>query len=340
MKPRTFAALLVATVVAVAFAVVSYASNNRVARPKVTGAPLIAGLGANAPRIAKVAISQGDKSVELSLSASGWALANRNDYPAKSEAVRGLLVKIAEADLVEPKTRARDRFSLLELEDPSAKDAKSRLVRLLDAKGAVITEIVVGKKRFDAFGANRSGTYVRRPAEDQTWLASADLEASANVKDWVAAGVLDVQPAKITAVTIEVPGEAPMKLVRDAAGGAAPKFNLANLPEGKKLKEATSVDTLVRAAGTLDLDDVRKADPAAKPDAGTVTIEGEGGLKVVIGLRKAGDDTWASITATGEGDGKAQADEIGKKVNGWEFKLPAGKASAILKRQADLVEGS
>jgi len=339
MKPHTFAGLLVAAVVTSGLALASYASNNRVSRPKVSGAPLVTGLAANAGRIARVEISQGEKSVVLALDGNAWVVANRGNYPARAEAVRSLLVKMAEADLVEPKTNMKDRFGLLELEDPAGKDAKSRLVRLLDAKGGVISEVVIGKKRFDAFGANRAGTYVRRPNETQTWLASADLEASVGAKDWVAPAVLDVQPAKIAAVTIEVPGEPPLKLVRDAAGGPAPKFNIANLPADKKAKDGAAPDTLVRAAATLDLDDVRKADPGAKADAGTVTIEGEKGLKVVIGLRKSGDDTWATITATGaDGEAKTHAEEIAKKTAGWDYKLPAGKASAILKKQADLVE--
>ncbi len=43
MKPQTFSALLIAAIVTSAFAIVSYANNNRVARPKVAGAPLVSG---------------------------------------------------------------------------------------------------------------------------------------------------------------------------------------------------------------------------------------------------------------------------------------------------------
>lgn len=338
MKPSTFASLLVAAAITLAVAIVAYASNNKVARPKVTGTPLAAGLAANAKRIARLEITQGEKSVQLALDGANWVVANRNNYPAKPDAVRGLLVKLSEADLVEPKTKSKERFGLLELEDPANKDAKSRLVRLLDAKGSVLSEVIVGKKRFDAFGANRSGTYVRRPGEDQTWLANADLEASPSARDWMPTGVLDVAAAKVATMTIEVPGEAPLKIVRDAAGGQVPKFNLANMPAGKKLKESTSLDSMVRAAANIELEDVRKAEADAKADAGTVTLEGDGGLKVVIAIRKSGDDTWAGITATGDGASKADAEAIAKRVAGWEFKLPAGRATAILKRQGDLIE--
>ena len=341
MKPSSFAALLLASAVVLLLAIVTYSSATRLAQPKFSGAPLVPGLVTSAARIARIEVKQGDASVAIARNAGGaWGLADRDGYPVKIEAVRALLVKLAEANLVEPKTRSKDRFSLLELEDPSGKDAKSRLVRLTDDKGAAITEVVVGKKRFDAFGANRSGTYVRRPSDDQTWLASADIAASANVKDWVNTGVLDLQPAKISALTVEVPGEKPMRLTRDAAGGPSPKFNLVGVPDGKKVKEGGGVDTLVRAATTIDLDDVRKADPKAAADAGTVKIEGDGGLVVTLGFKKAGADTWLSVAATGEGDAKAQAEDINRRSAGWDFKLPAGKAASILKRTSDFVEGS
>lgn len=340
MKPSTFAGLVLVAVVALVIAVASYSGNTRLAQPKVSGAPLAPGLVANVGRIAKIEVKQGDKSVTLMRDAKGgWGLADREGYPIKLDAVRGLLVKLAEANLVEPKTKVKDRYGLLELDDPTAKDAKSRLVRVADDKGSAISEVIVGKKRMDAFGASRSGTYVRRPGEDQTWLASSDIEASANIRDWVVPGILDLQPAKISAVTITVPGEQPLKLARDAAGGA-PKFNLAGLPEGKKLKESAGLDAIVRAAGSLELDDVRKSDGKGAADAGTVKIEGDGGLVVNLRFMKAGEDTWVALAATGEGDAKAQAEEINKRAAGWDFKLPSAKAGAILKRSADLIEGS
>lgn len=340
MKPSSFAALIIVTAVALLAAVVSYSSNNRLAQPKVSGAPLVSGgLARKVDRIVRIEVAQGAKSVAIARIGGGWGLADRGGYPVKIDAIRALLVKLNDASLVEPKTRSKERYELLELEDPTGKDAKSRLVRLLDDKGGVIFEVVVGKKRLDAFGASRSGTYVRRPGEEQTWLASAEIDASAGIRDWVQPGILDLQPAKISAVSIEIPGEQPLKLAREAAGGP-PKFNLLGLADGKKLKEGAGLDGIVRAAANLELDDVRKADGKATADAGTVRIDVDGGLKVTLSLRKSGEDTWVGIAAVGEGDGTQQAEEISKRTAGWEYKLPSGKAAAILKRSADLVEGS
>ena len=340
MKPRAFAALSVVTVVALVVAIATYAAQNRWSHVKVSGAGLIPGLAAQASRIAKIELKQGEKALTLARDKEAWSLADRGGYPAKPEAVRALLVKLAGAELVESKTRNKDRYALLELEDPAAKDAKSRLLRLLDDKGGVIAEAVVGKKRLDAFGGNKSGTYVRKPGDAQTWLASADLDVSVAVRDWVQTGVLDVPAAKIAKVTVEIPGEEPLVIARDA--GDATKYALVGMPEGKKLKEGAGIDAIVRAAGNIDLEDVRKPAAAAAPgDVSVVKIEADGGLAVTVRLRKEGADTWVALEASGaDGDAKKAAEDITTRTQGWEFKVPAHKAQSILKRRADLFEAS
>lgn len=341
MKPTSFAALAVVTVLALIVAIASYGAQNRWSQAKVSGAPLFPGLAAQSASIAKIELGQGDKALALARDKEGWVLADRGGYPAKLDAVRALLVKMAQAELVEGKTRNKERYGLLELEEPGGKDGKSRLLRLLDDKGGVIAEAIVGKKRYDAFGANKGGTYVRKPGEAQTWLSNADLDVSVAVRDWVQPGVLDLAAAKIAKVTIEIPGEEPLVVARDAAD--ANKHSLVGMPEGKKLKEGAGIDGIVRGAGSIDLEDVRKpaAAGAAGSEAGVAKIEADGGLAVTVRLRKEGEDHWATLEASGgEGDAKKTADDITRKVQGWEFKISPGKAQAILKRRADLFEGS
>jgi len=338
MKPKSFAALAVITVVALALALGTYAAQNRWSQPKVSGAVLFPGLAQQAARVSKIEIKQGDKTLALAREKEGWVLADRAGYPAKIEPVRALLVKLARAELVEAKTHNKDRFALLELEDPAGKDAKSRLVRLLDDKGSVVAEAIIGKRRYDAFGSSKSGTYVRKVGDAQTWLSNADLDLSVGVRDWVQPGILDVPLAKISKATIEIPGEEPLVITRDAAD--ATKYSLVAIPDGKKLKQGASVDSIVRAVGNIELDDVRKPGGAGT-DAGIAKLEADGGLAVTLKLRKDGDDTWVSIEASGaDGDAKKTAEDITHRAQGWEFKVPAYKAQSILKRRADLFEAS
>jgi uncharacterized protein DUF4340 len=336
MKPKPFAALAIVTALALLLAIASYASSNRWAPTRISGTAFLPGLAAQADRITKIELSQGGKALRLVRDKENWVLADQAQYPAKSESVRALIVKLAQAETIEPKTHSKDRLALLELEDPGAKDAKSRLVRLLDDKGSVVGEAVVGKKRFDAFGASKSGTYMRRPGENQSWLTSADIDVGLAVRDWVRPQLLDLPATKIASVSLEIPGEEPLRIAREGdkhamAGG---------VPKGKKLKEGANVDAIVRAAGSIDLEDVRKADGSAGSEAGIAKLEADGGLAVTLRFRKQDEDYWLVVTASGEDESKGAAEDIVRRTQGWEFKVPASKAQAILKRRADLIESS
>jgi Domain of unknown function (DUF4340) len=339
VRPKAFTILALATALAFVVAITNYAAQTRLSAVRVSGEPLLPGLAMQAAKIANIELRQGEKTITLARDKDTWSLADRGGYPAKPDAVRALLIKLAQAELVEAKTRNKDRYSLLELEDPDGKDAKSRLVRLIDDKGTLIAAAVVGKKRSDAFGANKSGTYVRRPADMQTWLANAEIDVPMVVRDWVQPGIIDIPATKIASLAIAIPGEEPLKIARDAAD--ASKYTLAGMPEGKKLKDATAMGSIVRAAASIELEDVRKLGSAPTGDVNLVTIAADGGLTVALRLRKDGEDYWLSVDATGaEGDAKKTAEEITARTKGWEFKIPAAKAQAILKRRAELFEAS
>ena len=355
MTPRNFVYLAIAAALSVLFAVVSFASNNQWSTGRAAGAKLFPTLVSDASQIASIEVRQGDNTMVLERAGGSWGLKNRGNYPADPSKVRTLLVGLAEADLIESKTRRPDRYAALELEDPADKNAKSRIVRLLGAKGNVIGEVVIGKKRQDLLGTGKSGTYVRKPGDPQTWLANAELDASAATKDWLKTSVYTTDAAKISRVTIEIPGEQALRIERQVAPAkdakdtkqsipdtAAAKLQFAGFPPAdKKLKDAGAAESIARALASIDMDDVRKVD-APPPGTGisTVKIEVADGPTTTLRLRKDGDAHWLSIAATGEGEAKKTADEINQRTQGWEFKIPASKADSILKKRADLLDAA
>ena len=130
-------------------------------------------------------------------------------------------------------------------------------------------------------------------------------------------------------------------IARDA--GDATKYALVGMPEGKKLKEGAGIDAH-RARGRQHRAGGRaqaRGRAGAGGDVSVAKIEADGGLAVTVRLRKEGEDTWVSLEASGaDGDAKKTADDITKRTQGWEFKVPAHKAQSILKRRADLFEAS
>jgi hypothetical protein len=352
MTPRNFVYLAIAAALSVLFAVVSFASNNQWSTGRASGAKLFPTLVSDASQIATIEVRQGDDTVVLERAGGSWGLNNRGNYPADPSKVRTLLVGLAEADLVESKTRRLDRYAALELEDPADKGAKSRIVRLLGAKGNVMGEVVIGKKRLDLLGTGKSGTYVRKPGDPQTWLANAELEAPTAVKDWLKTSVYTADAAKISRVTIEIPGEQPLRIERLVAPAKDDKETRQSVPDpaaklqftgfppgGKKLKDAAAAESIARAVASIDMEDVRKLDaPPSAAGISTVRIEAADGPATTLRVRRDGDAHWLSIAATGDGEAKTAADEINQRAQGWEFKIPASKADSILKKRADLLE--
>lgn len=338
IQPKHFTALAGVTLIAALLAAFIYGSANRFSPGHVEGQALAPELEAQINTVAAIEVTQGDKKIVVERSGDQWKLKERSGYPASTEKARGLVLQLASAQLIEPKTANKERYSLLELGDPTAKDAKSRQVRILDDKGKALADVVLGKSRYDAFGGGRGGFYVRRPGEAQTWLASGEPKAGAEIRDWVQTGIFTTDTNKITRLTAEHPGEPP--LVIEKNNDEKEKFKLASIPEGKKLKPNT-LDQIPQAFSSIDMEDVRKLDATPAGDKVSVlTLESEGGPKVTFRLRREGDAAWLSLSATGEGDAKKSAEEINAKAGGWEFKIPTWKADAMGKRAADLFETS
>ncbi|MGE0768983.1 MAG: DUF4340 domain-containing protein [Hyphomicrobiaceae bacterium] len=365
IKPQQFIGLAAATAVSVVLALGVYISNsNDWSKGTIEGAPFLPDLASRINSVGAVEITQGGTTLTLARDGSAWKVRERDGFPTKPEGPRALLVALAQAQLVEPRTAVAEKLSLLELGDPAAKDSKSRHVRVLDSDGKVISDVILGKTRYDAFGSGRGGVYVRRANETQSWLATGDPKVTSDLKDWIETSVYKGDAATITKVTIENPGEEPLVIEKrppaekiagetKAEGAKAPattpappkpdekkgKYQLAKMPDGKKLKEGAKLDDIVEAFGSINLDDVRKlATPPTGDKVQVIKVEADKGPIVTFHLRTDGDAHWLSLSATGEGDAKKQADEINAKAKGWEYKIPKWKADQIGKRRADLFE--
>ena len=216
MTPRNFVYLAIAAALSVLFAVVSFASNNQWGTGKAAGDKLLPTMASDASQVATIEVRQGDNAVVLERAAAAGVSrtvatiqsipqgAHAAGRPRRSRPHRG---QDAQARPIRgcssSKTRPKRR-------------RKSRLVRLLGAKGNVMGEVVIGKKRLDLLGTGKSGTYVRKPGDPQTWLANAELDASIAAKDWLKTSVFTSDAAKVSRITIEIPGEQPLRIEREA----------------------------------------------------------------------------------------------------------------------------
>jgi hypothetical protein len=330
MTPRQFAAIAAIAAASLLVAILVYSARSDWRNADAGGGKLMPGIEADAAKVERIVITQGGATTTIGKSADRWLVTSQDGYPASTEKVRSLLIALADAELVEPKTRLPSRYGLLQVDDPAAKTSSARLIKLEDASGGIVGEVIAGKDST----TGTTGTYVRRPGEEQSWLASTRITGAARLKDWTDSRVYETDTEKVSLVTVEVQGEQPYEVKRVDGGS----HELATVPAGKKIKYVNMVDNIIEAASFLDLERVRKAIGATGGEAGKITLDIDGGLKLALKVRREADAAWATIEVSGEGDGKKKAEEIAQRTSGWEFEILPSKADTMLKKQADLLE--
>jgi len=333
MKPTTFLIVLAATAVSVAAATVAVVTESERSLPEAqAGGPLFADLLARSNDVATMTIESAAGKLTIARKNAGWSLAEKDGYPVSPDKVRKLVAGLADLRLLEAKTDHPDRLARLEVEDVTAKDAKSKQVTLADAAGKPIAALIVGKPNttFDLNGLH--GVYVRRPGDPQSWLAEGAVQVPAAAVDLVDRNVVDVSPDEVQRVQFEPAGVPAMNVSK--ADKAALEFALDPLPAGRTA-DPEAVKRLAQAFAAVTLDDVRAdkdMDKAVK--AGAVEAVTFDGLTLKAELLTLDGGTWLRLHADANGNEAAiaEAKTINGRTAGWLFKLPQFKAVLLQPR--------
>jgi uncharacterized protein DUF4340 len=348
MTPKTVIKLGIVTTVAVIAAVAVVANQMAATQSVRMSEAVFDGLEDRLDTVAKISILTAKEEATVEKTATGWSVMENDGYPAARDDVRKLLIQLSQLQLVEAKTRKADLYSRIEVEDIEKKDSKSALLTLLDDKGETVAGVIVGKSKFDMAGGSGRGVYLRKPDDDQAWLAKGDLELIRSANGWLSKDVLDIDGKEISRITtITADGDI---LVFSRQGPDSGPLQLDGMAEGQKLKK-DALNGLDEAFSGLRLTDVAVADKKELP--ADKTIEAEvvtfGGLVVNLSIADGEDGIWAKIEASAgaptEGqavDGKdpaTRAEEINQRVSGWSFQVPDFKLRPLLKPRKDLLEG-
>ena len=306
--------------------------------------PLLPSLKSEAAGIARIELARGDERIALERSGEAWTLASSGGYPAKIDAVRGIVSGLASMTIDEPLTAKRERHAELGLAWPDA-SKQAMLVRLLGAGGAVLHEVVLGEEKYET-----KSQYARRLSEDQTYRCRGSVSADTAPRGFVDAEVVSLDAGELLSISYDG------LLLNHGADGAngAWKAELAPGPAADgawpEEQRKAAIQALPAWIGRVELENVRKRegvtwapDPALSltyvAKRATITIEG----------MKEGDAFWVRLSATPSAEAaEAPAAEPAKegeaakpapapfdwkgwneRVAAWEFRLPEWKRSAI-----------
>ena len=337
MKPKQFATLAAVAAGSLLLAIVTYlAAVPWTPNDKASREAMLPGFAARGNDLAAIEIAREKETVRIANKDGRWVYETGEGYPVDEAKARELVVALTEARLVERKTALKDRHDLLGLGDHTAPGSNARLLRMLDAKGSVLGEVILGRPAYDMMEASKGGTYVRRPGDDQTWLADRPLQVSLSIRDWVKTRLIDRDVKSIKSIRIEREGEAPIDIKRSADGN---QHELATTPAGKKLKYVSAIDDVAEAISLVEFRQVRKAGQAdSLPFKGRAIFETDNGFKPTIEFRGDESKVWIRLTATGTDASKADVEDLNARTAGWEFEVPQTELNAVLVKLSDLIE--
>jgi hypothetical protein len=257
----------------------------------------------------------------------GWGLADRDDYPASLERIRDVLIAMAEARVVEPKTADPARHYILGVDDPTGELSKGTLVTA-----------TAGDRGFSlVFGNVSQGTYryARIAGESQSWLIDQNPEIPATIGEWLSGDIIDIPSTRIQSVSILHPDGETISVTRSVDNGT--EFLVADIPDGRELSYSTVANGLAGALNDLDLDDVRAAgsDETAAVVAEFLT---DNALKVTARTSTIDDAHWLTLTAESAEEDSSEADELNARLAGWEFRIADYKANLLTRRWEDILK--
>jgi hypothetical protein len=257
---------------------------------------------------------------------SPWGLEQRGLYPVQPSKLRAMLTALTELRLVEPRTSDPTLYNRLGLADATLKDSSSVLLRVLNASGKPIVEVLIGHRRVFTAGHVPDQVFVRRPGDARTWLAEGNLEVDADPQLWLDRHLMNIDHRRIASIVVRRNGSE-LDFVRQNG-----KLVM-TLPANPPTLESYKIDDLDRGLELLTFEDVLPDKDATLPKVGARIGSSEftttDGLKVDVTLFRGEKDIWARFSAIGSGKSVDEAAKLNARLSGWTYQLGSWKEAAL-----------
>ena len=281
-----------------------------------------------------------------------WQLEQMGGYRADWSKLQALLAALAQATVIEPKTDNPDYYSRLGVEDVSAADAGSVLVRI--SIGDRTMGILIGKR-----SQGRQGQYVRLQDVAGSVLVDREFDIPGQALDWADTGIIDVNSSEVAEVEIIHPTAERILVMRISADQT--DFDLAGLPSGREIKSSWAVNSLGSVFSLLNMETVRPEGDVDWTDAVKMRLLMFSGVEILADLVEQGDEyllrlkashPGASVVQHDSGDSVTQlviekqaaedvakeVEKINQKVSGWAYGISKQKFEAMIKKPEDLLK--
>lgn len=330
MKARTTAILCIIAVLVLGGAWLFGVQRTPAATETIaTGRLAFPGLAARLQKAAQVELTHGGKTLTIARKNGDWVSLAAGGYPVQVDKLRGLLTGLTELRLMEKRTDDPSLLVKLGLDDPTKPGSTATLLRVLDAKGKPIAELILGHQQFSAGGDLPEQVYVRRPGQNQSWLAEGRVQADTEPANWLDRDIANIQGGDVVSI-VATQGEAQVALARKDGK------QVVTQPADHPAMDSFKLDDAFNAYENLGFQDVKPATATGGAAIGHSVFTTKDGLQITATIAKVGDAFWAQFSAAGNGKAKAQADALNARLKGWRYQIAAWKEQALMPTLASL----
>jgi len=241
-----------------------------------------------------------------------WVVAEFQDYVANWPDLRELLAALARARIVEPKTANPEYFSRLGVSDITTAESEATLLRLRGEQ--LDMAILVGNS-----AEGREGHYVRLADGDRALLIDQQLGLPPEAKDWLQRDIINVSDAEVVEYSLQHADGSEIRAVKASADDD--DFVLENIPQGREVLSAWSVNSMANALSNLQLDSVAEAETLDFSAARQFRLLTADGLEVQAQLIEVEEQDWLRLSASVYA--RQAADDVAEDAAGLGVKAEA-----------------
>ncbi|MGB5542320.1 MAG: DUF4340 domain-containing protein [Gammaproteobacteria bacterium] len=283
-----------------------------------------------------------------------WVVQEKSGHAADAGAIRNLLLKLAEARVLESKTSNPALYPRLGVEDVSGESGSGVLLKIEGPTPP--TQLIIGNIETRA----GSGTYVRTQGESGSYLINKELQPKRQAQEWLDRQLLDISPEMIRTVTIRHSDGEIVRLL-----GIDGHLALATIPEGRELSSPAATSPIGRGLENLRLEDVM---PAAQFDAGdplaVVSYQLIDGRLITLRAWQIGNDRYIALElgmamedqdpvsgGVAQSDGeqasdaesqtaRADVEQVARdseQLAGWIYRISVPRYEQLVRRSEDLL---
>jgi hypothetical protein len=288
------------------------------------------GLAQRLAGAARLEVIRNTQRVTLLREGETWRIEQLDGYPARPSRVRETLTGLTELRLVEERSSDPAAHARLGVDDPATEGSTAARLRVLDANGAVLADVLLGRRRVRTQGQAPETIYARRMGEPRAWLAEGRIVPDADPQLWVDRDLVNLMAERLRRVEIRRAGEEPLILAR--AGEVDAPLRILE-PESAPAPDSISLEEVGRAFEMLTFTEVRRAAHIPGEALGEARFLYTDEVTLLAWPRLHEGQFWVVLRA--EGGPEAQA--LQARIEGWAYQLGQWKEKAIIPRLADLL---